>query len=225
MTTIVDITEALTREQFCLSLFIDLAKAFNIVHHVQTTFNQTCFICWSSSISRWTVCNLRVLPQKYCNEKGCPSRFCPGPIVNHCFFFIGFCSSSLTYMTIHDHSFAGGEEHWGNGSLDQERRFRFGSEVNSLSLSRSSSSDKSDPLENFRLTSNIKWESSQPASWQFHLIIHENKNKCGHKSLIQQHCRIFRKYFFSFSSPAFQMLHDNLQSRNNVHHRGPLQCE
>lgn len=71
-------------------------------------------------------------------------------------FFIAFSSSSLTYMTIHERSFAGGEEHLGNGLLDQERRFRLGSEVNSLSLSRSSSSDKNDPLENFRLTSNIK---------------------------------------------------------------------
>lgn len=59
-------------------------------------------------------------------------------------------------MTIHERSFAGGEEHWDNGSLDLERRHRLGSEVNSLSLSRSSSSDKNDPLENFRLTSNIK---------------------------------------------------------------------
>lgn len=57
-------------------------------------------------------------------------------------------------MTIHERSFAGGEEHW--GSLDLERRHRLGSEVNSLSLSRSSSSDRNDPLENFRLTSSIK---------------------------------------------------------------------
>lgn len=63
-------------------------------------------------------------------------------------------------MTIHERSFAGGEEHWGNGSLDLERRYRLGSEVNSLSLSRSSSSDKNDPLENFRLTSSIKWDSA-----------------------------------------------------------------
>lgn len=34
MTTIVDITEGLTREQFCLSLFIDLAKAFHIVDQI-----------------------------------------------------------------------------------------------------------------------------------------------------------------------------------------------
>uniref|UniRef100_A0A674MYQ0 OCA2 melanosomal transmembrane protein n=1 Tax=Takifugu rubripes TaxID=31033 RepID=A0A674MYQ0_TAKRU len=66
--------------------------------------------------------------------------------------FIAFSSSSLTYMTIHERSFARGEEHLGNGSLDQERRFRLGSEVNSLSLSHCSSSDKNDPLENFRLT-------------------------------------------------------------------------
>ncbi|XP_075901657.1 P protein [Nelusetta ayraudi] len=68
---------------------------------------------------------------------------------------------SLTYMTIHDPSFAGGgEEHWANGSLDLERRFRLGSEVTSLSLSRCSSSDKSDPLDNlnlhFKLTSSMR---------------------------------------------------------------------
>lgn len=70
---------------------------------------------------------------------------------------------SLTYMTIHDPSFAGGsEEHWANGSLDLERRFRLGSEVTSLSLSRCSSSDKSDPLDNlnlhFKLTSSMRCE-------------------------------------------------------------------
>lgn len=59
-------------------------------------------------------------------------------------------------MTIHERSFAGGEEHWASGSLDLERRYRLGSEVNSLSLSRSSSSERNDPMENFRLTSNIK---------------------------------------------------------------------
>lgn len=59
-------------------------------------------------------------------------------------------------MTIHERSFAGGDEHWANGSLELERRYRLGSEVNSLSLSRSSSSDRNDPLENFRLTSNVK---------------------------------------------------------------------
>lgn len=59
-------------------------------------------------------------------------------------------------MTIHERSFAGGEDPWANGSLDLERRYRLGSEVNSLSLSRSSSSDKNDPLESFRLASNVK---------------------------------------------------------------------
>lgn len=59
-------------------------------------------------------------------------------------------------MTIHERSFAGGEEHWDHGLLDLERRCRLGSEVNSLSLSRSSSTDRNDPLENFRLASNIK---------------------------------------------------------------------
>uniref|UniRef100_H3CZ81 OCA2 melanosomal transmembrane protein n=1 Tax=Tetraodon nigroviridis TaxID=99883 RepID=H3CZ81_TETNG len=63
---------------------------------------------------------------------------------------------SLAYMTIHERSFAGGEDPWANGSLDLERRYRLGSEVNSLSLSRSSSSDKNDPLESFRLASNVK---------------------------------------------------------------------
>ncbi|CAG01383.1 unnamed protein product, partial [Tetraodon nigroviridis] len=57
---------------------------------------------------------------------------------------------------IHERSFAGGEDPWANGSLDLERRYRLGSEVNSLSLSRSSSSDKNDPLESFRLASNVK---------------------------------------------------------------------
>ncbi|XP_026201875.1 P protein isoform X2 [Anabas testudineus] len=67
---------------------------------------------------------------------------------------------SITYLTLHDPSFVGGEEPWDNSSLDLERRCRLGSEVTSLSLSRSSSSDKSDPLDNlnlsFRLTSSMK---------------------------------------------------------------------
>ncbi|XP_078114348.1 P protein [Sander vitreus] len=67
---------------------------------------------------------------------------------------------SMTYMTLHDPSFVGGEEPWDNGSLDLERRYRLGSEVTTLSLSRSSSTEKSDPLENlslsFRFTSNMK---------------------------------------------------------------------
>uniref|UniRef100_A0A8C9ZGX5 OCA2 melanosomal transmembrane protein n=1 Tax=Sander lucioperca TaxID=283035 RepID=A0A8C9ZGX5_SANLU len=58
---------------------------------------------------------------------------------------------SMTYMTLHDPSFVGGEEPWDNGSLDLERRYRLGSEVTSLSLSRSSSTEKSDPLENLSL--------------------------------------------------------------------------
>ncbi|XP_032382605.1 P protein [Etheostoma spectabile] len=65
---------------------------------------------------------------------------------------------SMTYMTLHDPSFVGGEEPWDHGSLDLERRYRLGSEV--TSLSRSSSTEKSDPLENLnlssRFTSNIK---------------------------------------------------------------------
>ncbi|XP_022607217.1 P protein isoform X2 [Seriola dumerili] len=65
---------------------------------------------------------------------------------------------SITYMTLHDPSFVGGEEPWDNSALDLERRYRLGSEVTSLSLSRSSSSEKSDPLDNlnFRLTSSMK---------------------------------------------------------------------
>ncbi|XP_076582551.1 P protein [Chaetodon auriga] len=63
-------------------------------------------------------------------------------------------------MTLHDPSFVGGEEPWDNSSLDLEKRCRLGSEVTSLSLSRSSSSDKSDPLDNlnlnFRLTSSMR---------------------------------------------------------------------
>uniref|UniRef100_A0A3P8TL31 OCA2 melanosomal transmembrane protein n=1 Tax=Amphiprion percula TaxID=161767 RepID=A0A3P8TL31_AMPPE len=54
---------------------------------------------------------------------------------------------SITYLTLHDPSFVGGEEPWDSGSLDVERRYRLGSEVTSLSLSRSSSSEKSDPLD------------------------------------------------------------------------------
>uniref|UniRef100_A0A3Q3WFN8 Citrate transporter-like domain-containing protein n=1 Tax=Mola mola TaxID=94237 RepID=A0A3Q3WFN8_MOLML len=61
-------------------------------------------------------------------------------------------------MTIHDPSFVGGEEHWNSGSLDLERRFRLGSEVNGLSLSRSGSSEKNDPLDNLSL--NFKLSSS-----------------------------------------------------------------
>ncbi|XP_062280453.1 P protein isoform X1 [Scomber scombrus] len=67
---------------------------------------------------------------------------------------------SITYMTLHDPSFVGGEELWDNSSLDMEKRYRLGSEVTSLSLSRSSSSEKNDPLDNlnlsFRLTSSMR---------------------------------------------------------------------
>lgn len=52
-------------------------------------------------------------------------------------------------MTLHDPSFVGPEEPWENGPLDLERRFRLGSEV--TSLSRSSSSDKNDGLDNLSL--------------------------------------------------------------------------
>uniref|UniRef100_A0A3Q3JY01 Citrate transporter-like domain-containing protein n=1 Tax=Monopterus albus TaxID=43700 RepID=A0A3Q3JY01_MONAL len=49
---------------------------------------------------------------------------------------------NITYLTLHDPSFAGGEEPWHSSSLDLDRRCRLGSEVTSLSLSRSSSSEK-----------------------------------------------------------------------------------
>nr|XP_020465699.1 P protein [Monopterus albus] len=67
---------------------------------------------------------------------------------------------NITYLTLHDPSFAGGEEPWHSSSLDLDRRCRLGSEVTSLSLSRSSSSEKSDPLDNvnlnFRFTSSMR---------------------------------------------------------------------
>ncbi|KAE8294445.1 P protein Melanocyte-specific transporter protein Pink-eyed dilution protein-like protein [Larimichthys crocea] len=67
---------------------------------------------------------------------------------------------SITYMTLHDPSFVGGEEPWDNSGLDLEKRYRLGSEVTSLSLSRSSSSEKNDPLDNlnlsFRFTSSMR---------------------------------------------------------------------
>ncbi|XP_070688609.1 P protein [Pempheris klunzingeri] len=77
---------------------------------------------------------------------------------------------SITYMTLHDPSFVGGEEPWDNSSLDLERRYRLGSEVNGLSLSRSSSSEKHDPLDNlnlnFKLTSSMRccFKSSKVAA-------------------------------------------------------------
>ncbi|XP_068175854.1 P protein [Antennarius striatus] len=67
---------------------------------------------------------------------------------------------SITYMTIHDPGFIEGQAAWDSGSLDLEKRYRLGSEVTSLSLSRSGSTDKNDPLDNlslyFRLTNNMK---------------------------------------------------------------------
>lgn len=66
----------------------------------------------------------------------------------------------MTYMTLHDPGFVGGEEPWHDGSLDLERRYRLGSEVTSLSASRSGSSEKSDPLDGLnlsrRFTSSVK---------------------------------------------------------------------
>ncbi|KAJ4943305.1 hypothetical protein JOQ06_005808, partial [Pogonophryne albipinna] len=52
---------------------------------------------------------------------------------------------SMTYMTLHDPGFVGEEAPWDGGSPDLERRYRLGSEVTNLSLSRSSSSEKSVP--------------------------------------------------------------------------------
>ncbi|KAM9390926.1 LOW QUALITY PROTEIN: P protein, partial [Salvelinus alpinus] len=60
---------------------------------------------------------------------------------------------SITYMTLHE-----GEETWDNCSLELDRRCRLGSEVTSLSLSRSSSTEK-DPLDvhlNFKLSNSMR---------------------------------------------------------------------
>ncbi|XP_042178605.1 P protein [Oncorhynchus tshawytscha] len=60
---------------------------------------------------------------------------------------------SITYMTLYE-----GEETWDNNSLELDRRCRLGSEVTSLSLSRSSSTDK-DPLDvhlNFKLSNSMR---------------------------------------------------------------------
>ncbi|XP_077572302.1 P protein [Stigmatopora nigra] len=58
---------------------------------------------------------------------------------------------SMAYMTMHNPAFYGGEEPWDSSAVDLERRYRLGSEVTSLSLLRSNSSDKNDPLENLSL--------------------------------------------------------------------------
>lgn len=55
---------------------------------------------------------------------------------------------SMAYMTMHHPS----EEPWDSSAMDLERRYRLGSEVTSLSLLRSNSSDKSDPLEHLSLS-------------------------------------------------------------------------
>ncbi|KAF7664120.1 hypothetical protein LDENG_00188630 [Lucifuga dentata] len=69
-----------------------------------------------------------------------------------------FVFFSMIYMSLHDPSFVGEDEPWDSSSLDLEKRFRLGSEV--TSLSRSSSSEKNDPLDNlslsFRLTSSMR---------------------------------------------------------------------
>ncbi|CAL8309558.1 unnamed protein product [Lota lota] len=66
---------------------------------------------------------------------------------------------SMTYITVHDPNYAGEGEAWETSGVDVEKRFRLGSEVNSLSLSRSASSEKHDPLDfslNLKLISNVK---------------------------------------------------------------------
>ncbi|XP_035264573.1 P protein [Anguilla rostrata] len=66
---------------------------------------------------------------------------------------------SITYMTLHDSGFSMEEESWDGSSQELERRCRLGSEV--ASLSRSSSTDKYDPLDNlhlnFTLSSRIRY--------------------------------------------------------------------
>ena len=67
----------------------------------------------------------------------------------------------MTYMTVHDPDYAG--EAWQASGVDVEKRFRLGSEVNSLSLSRSASSEKHDPRDfslNLKLLSNVKWDGA-----------------------------------------------------------------
>uniref|UniRef100_A0AAY4DZB5 Citrate transporter-like domain-containing protein n=1 Tax=Denticeps clupeoides TaxID=299321 RepID=A0AAY4DZB5_9TELE len=57
---------------------------------------------------------------------------------------------SLTYMSLHDPSFTGGEESWDSSSTEVERRCRLASEVGGLS--RSISSEKYEPLDNINLS-------------------------------------------------------------------------
>lgn len=126
---------------------------------------------------------------------------------------------SLTYMTIHDPSFAGGgEEHWANGSLDLERRFRLGSEVTSLSLSRGSSSDKNDPLDNlnlhFKLTSSMRCEQRLTGIDRLKRLKRSGEFVKGHSSIFQS------LLFFSW-----QELHHSVQSGRHLHRGRSLQCE
>ena len=60
--------------------------------------------------------------------------------------------------TSQDPGCGGGEEPWDCSATELERRCRLGSEVNSLSLSRSSNAEKGDALEhlNFKLSSNVR---------------------------------------------------------------------
>ncbi|KAM6962889.1 P protein [Aplochiton taeniatus] len=67
---------------------------------------------------------------------------------------------SITYMTLHEPSFPAGEEPWDQSSMEQEKRYRLGSEVTSLSLSHCNSRDKNDTLDNlnrnFKLSNSIR---------------------------------------------------------------------
>uniref|UniRef100_W5MNX6 OCA2 melanosomal transmembrane protein n=1 Tax=Lepisosteus oculatus TaxID=7918 RepID=W5MNX6_LEPOC len=55
----------------------------------------------------------------------------------------------ITYMALHDPTFTNGDESWESSSAELEKRCHLGSEV--TSLSRSTSTEKSDPLDNLNL--------------------------------------------------------------------------
>uniref|UniRef100_A0A8C6TC64 Oculocutaneous albinism II n=1 Tax=Neogobius melanostomus TaxID=47308 RepID=A0A8C6TC64_9GOBI len=79
---------------------------------------------------------------------------------------------SITYMTVHDPGFAGVDDLWDSSGLDFERRFRLGSEVAGLSLSRCSSSDKNDSLDlNFKLTHNIRCSTAAKTACIFTIVV------------------------------------------------------
>lgn len=129
---------------------------------------------------------------------------------------------SITYLTLHDPSFVGGEEPWDNSSLDLERRCRLGSEVTSLSLSRSSSSDKSDPLDNlnlnFKLTSSMRWEpscSDQQESCAAHMWTITG--------IIWKLLYFIIILLIVYFSGSYQMLFEGLQSCHHLYHCCSLQ--